>query len=202
MIVPRIQFDPSRVIRGLGQLPELTRKITAQELNRQRRQSRTRLIRGLTGALGVTRKRAKGRIWLPRGGFARPRHLVASGLALIAVFPARWFAKGQRGRGGGFNLSLPSGTAVVERHAMTGQAFRVQLPRAPVVDVVRRRDPIKKGREKDREGGRTWLPIQKLEVDVARVGARVLDGVLASLAREWPDRFARRFGRELKRRFA
>lgn len=188
MIQPSIQLDTRQVVRALRRLPERLNKITAQELNRQRQQSRTLMVRGLVRALNVKpQKRLRRRIVLPRGGRATPRKLVATGLSLVESMPARWFARGKRGRGGGFALDLPSGTRVIQNRPMDGAPFKATM-RSGFENVFRR-------------AGKASLPIIALNVDTTRPGYAVRQATLLELARRFPEQYQRRVRRELRRTF-
>ena len=195
MIVPRVTFDAKPVLRRLARLPARSRKITAQELNRQRTKSRTLMTRDLSRALGVRpQKRIRKRIILPRQGRATERKLRADGLSLFEVAPGRWFAKGSRGRGGGFTMVLAGGSELLNTRSTRGQPFRAMMPNGRA-DIFRRVDPRRSGTVN------TWLPIQKVQVDISRAGYAARNRALNQLAREWPRQWQGRMKRELRRAF-
>ena len=203
MIVPRITFDAKPVLRRLAKLPMRTAVVTAQELNRQRKQSKGRMTKQLAKTLDVKpQKRINRRIWFPRNTQATPRRLRADGLSLFNVAPARWFTKGTRGRGGGITIAQPGGTSEIQRKPVTGQPFRIVAKNGAKLTVRRSAVP-NKGKRKDhrRDGQRTWLPVYETQIDISKPAYAVRFGVLSQLAREWPKVWGNRMKRELRRVF-
>jgi len=175
-------------------MPRVTRRLTAQVLNRQRTRSRTLMVRGLSALFSIKQKKIRQRVLLPRGGKANARNLVATGLSLFEIFPARWFIKRSRGRGGTPSFALPTGTSVINRRATAGQPFVATMPSGH--DAVFRRATPRDKKRKD-----THLPISELMVDASRPGYRVRAGALKQLAAEFPAAWLKRMRGELKRRF-
>ena len=192
-----VKVDARAAIKSTAQLRERTPVITAQELNRQAKRSKTLLKRGLASAFSVAQKLVSSRIIIPRGGKATPKRLYAVGLSLVETMPARYFAKGKRGRGGGFTLNFPAGTSVRNTRPTTGQPFRATMPNGKSL-ILRRVNPPKTRVSKD---GPTWLPIKEMMIDTSTPGYAVRAGVLKTLASEWPSVWQKRMKREIKRAF-
>jgi len=192
-----VKVDARAAIKSTAQLIERTPVITAQELNRQAKRSKTLLKRGLASAFSVAQKLVSSRIIIPRGGKAKPKRLFAVGLSLVEMMPARYFAKGKRGRGGGFTLNIPPGTSVYEWRPVVGQPFRATMPNG-VSLILRRINPPKTRVSKD---GPTWLPIKEMMIDTSTPGYAVRADVLKTLASEWPSVWQKRMKREIKRAF-
>jgi len=191
----KLKLNTRAIRTRLERLPKQSRVIIRQILNRQRRQSRTLMVRGLSRRLGVRpQKRLRRRILLPVTGQARTDHLVALGLSLVESMPARWFAKG---RGRRTNLNLPGGTSLIVRRAVTGGAFRAQVKSHTGV-FKRAARPAKRVSS---NGGKTWLPIVEQQVSTARAGYRVREEVLEKLSGDFPREYNRRMLRVLRRVF-
>ena len=88
-------FRAGSVLRAFRRTRKRVKVITAQTLNRQTRQARTRLTRAVQSRTGIKpQKRIRRRILIPRTGRATPRKLEAVYLALLEVTPLRWYGKG------------------------------------------------------------------------------------------------------------
>jgi len=192
MVDARAALDATR------RLAKRTPIVTAQELNRQAKRSKTLLVRGMGSVLGVKpQKRLRRRVVIPKGGRAKPGRLAAIGLSLVETMPARWFAKGRRGRGGGLSLSIPGGASVRNNRPTAGQPFRATMPNGKTL-VMRRVNPAK---TRVSDSGPTWLPIQEMMIDTSVPGYAVRSDVLQTLAKEWPAVWQKRMKREIKRAF-
>lgn len=191
MIGLRLRLDTRPVDAAFRRTRARGPKITAQELNAQRRQSRTRITRRLATELGVRpQRRIRNRIRLPLTGAARPERLRAIGLALVHIMPARWFLRGRKGE-----LVLPSGVKLIEGAPATGRPFTAEARRG-AAEVFRRGA---RPRQREKAGEPTWLPIKTQNADTGAAGDRAISAVVAELAREWPKRWEKRMERELRR---
>lgn len=161
--------------------------VTAQELNRQGRRSRTLITRQLSTASGVKpQKRIRRRVLLPRRGNAKPRRLRKDGLTLFESFPGRYFPKG-----------IPPGARVrvepegqVDRRGRRtkGQPFRAKMPSGH--------------RGLFRRLGTASLPIRNVEtVSLEGPGYAIRQKVLIELAAEFPSKWESRMRRETRRVF-
>lgn len=187
------RFDATQAIRASRALQHRVSLATAQELNRQRRRSRTLLTRNLSRILGVRpQRRIRKRILLPRAGQATRFNLRAWGLSLYEVMPARWFTEDGRTnirRGGGITVSNTRSTRGKPFWATTKSGRR---------DIFRRAHP---SRPRNRPGIDPQLPIQAMMMNTSIVGQRVRQFVLNKLAYEWPDIWTARIRREIRRTF-
>ena len=201
MIRLRGSLDTRKVVRSLARLPGRTRKITAQELNKQRKRSKTLIVRGLANRLNIKpQKRVRRRVLLPRGGFATERKLRADALALVETMPGRYFAKGTRGRGGGFTLVTAGGSKIKNTRQTTGQPFFAEMASGHV-GVMRRVDPKTKRYKGGDKKKPTWLPIQEVMVDTSVPGYAERQKALDKLGKEWNEQWTKRMKGELKRAF-
>lgn len=193
-----VKIDARAAVKSTAQLIKRTPIVTAQELNRQATRSKTLLVRGMSSVLGVKpQKRLRRRVVIPKGGKAKPGRLAAVGLALVEVMPARWFAKGSRGRGSGFSLDIPGGASVRNSRPTVGEPFRATMPNGKTL-VLRRVNPAK---TRVSDSGPTWLPIQEMMIDTSVPGYAVRSDVLRTLAKEWAGVWQKRMKREIKRAF-
>lgn len=181
----RITPDTREVERKTRKLRRRTPVATAQELNTQRNQSRTRITRTLSKLLGVTpQKRIRQRVLLPRGGKANKDKLRALALLLVDSIPARWFYR--RGK-----LNAPL--------TFNGPAGAILLP--PGVSKIFPGSSVRGGQDVFRRKGPSRLPIATAQTDVSAAGYSVRAAVLVELAREWPARWEKRMRREIARAF-
>jgi hypothetical protein len=191
------RLDARGVLRSIPKLRKANKRITAQELNRQRAKSRTLMTRELKGALGVRPQfRIRRRIVLPRSTRATERNLRAEGFALLALMPARYWVSRGRGRGGKANISLPPHTRIATTVATRGQPFVAPM-RGSKPGAFRRGANATHRQRSD--GQWTALPIKTVWVDTSRPAAAALDRALTQLSREFPGQWANRMRREIKR---
>ena len=184
--------------RDFERLQARTATVAAQELNRQRMRSRTLIARDVRRVLGITPlKRIRSRISVPPAWRATKQRLRADGLALVHIWPARYFLKSGRGRRARASVALPAGARLADSAAVGG-AF--------VAEGSKGRDVFRRGSRPrartDSEGNPTWLPIKQQFVDTTGAGNRSIFGALEVLAGEWPRQMVGRLERELARMMA
>jgi len=187
------RLEDRRLRRQLRALGKRTPVVAAQELNAQRRQSRTLITKMVRTALGITpARRVRNRVRLPLRGAATKAKLRAIGLALVHYWPARYFMKGKRNR-----FTVPAGGELIDSGA-TGGAFVEKSPARGGLLTVYRRSAEPRTRTAA-DGDRTWLPIKEQNIATVRTGDRAIAATLAELSKLWPDRFAKRIQREINR---
>jgi len=198
-----------RLLRNLQTMPRATKKVTSQELNRQMRTSVSGtgnssilpvigMARRMSRSWGISQKRIRSRIFVPRGGFANPNKLIAIGLTLFEALPMRYFSKG-----------VPSGGVVKQTtepdsqgRVPYGGAFTATL-KSGAKGKMRKLKPQKWGASGARNPEpKGYLPIGWAEyVDVRVPALNIRAAVLADLARYWPSQMDRALRKLIKRRF-
>ena len=150
-----------------------------------------RITRRLSRILNIRpQRRIRKRVLLPPTLRASARRLRAVGIALVHNMPARWFLRGKKG-----GIALPRGAELLDSDAK-GQPFIAKGQRGR---NVFRRGSKRRTAQAGAGGLGTHLPIKEQFVDTAPLGNSVLGFVIQELAREFPGRFQRRMGRELRR---
>lgn len=187
-----VTLNAKKAIRATRKLNRRIPVVTAQELNTQRRQSRTRMTRRLSKLAGVKpQKRIRRRILMPRSTAATPRRLTTLGLTLFEAFPARYWPGSMPGAA---RVSIQSEGVVDSSGRRTvGGSFKATMPN-DYTGVFRRLSPS----HPQKHG----LPIRNVVVvSLERVGYKVREEVLGELAKEWKARWENRIDREIKRTF-
>ena len=187
MLKLAVKVEARKAVRATRRILKRIPVVTAQELNTQRRQSRTRMTRRLSSQVNVRpQKRIRRRILLPRPGNATPRRLKSSGITMFSTVPGRYFTRGLVG--GARYVVEPEGTPDKRGRRTQGGAFEATMP-SGYTSLFRRL-------------GRRRLPIRDARVvSLEGPGYAIRMDVLRDLAKEWPARWTKRMRRETKRIF-
>ena len=193
-----VTVNTRQVSKALRKVRRGVPKWTAQELNRQRRRSRTLLTRAIAKGAGIApQKRVRRRIRFPRNTQATPTRLVAVGLSVTSVFPARYFKTLPPPGGRLVAVSAPDAAGRIP----TGEAFAARMPSGHR-GTFRRLQPATWIRARRSERWRGRLPIGPSHfVDLSELTGRSIRRVLRELSREFPGQMERRLDRELRRAF-
>lgn len=192
------RFETRQVTRGLRRVARGVPRWTAQELNRQRGQSRTLLTRRIAKGAGISpQKRVRRRIRFPRGSAARPNRLRAEGLALTSIYPTRYFRALPPPGGELRDVELPDSVGRVP----VGGRFEATMGTGRS-DTWRKLEPRVWAQARRGQYWRGRLPIAPAQyVDLSDLTDRSLRAVLRELGQDWPRRMNARLVRELRRTF-